>query len=630
MMASASSVTSDGAPVGARSGSGSGSLEDVDVGADMEAGDGVQLLGGRVESPSAGMPSSAASAAAAATRRSGAFSRLAIGHAPRGIRDAYFLVLFVAANAVVFIIAGAVGEGPSGNVWLVDTDQDESGAVESTKDLFFVGAILAACIAMSWVVMVSLPHVRHRLLHVSQVLAGSAMFFNAFILLLASPSRYVLACVILATIAADTLWVIRARASGRVKFAEVLLDVVLGALRTVPAASSVMIGCLVVNTVYTLMWGQLFVGVMRTGGNASLGGDVMLFVILAVMLRWTTQVLKGIVRVAVSGSIAEWLKLRARESARGHAGAAEEGRVVGGGAGTVIDDDDAAAAPGTPGGASAAVGGGGGDGGTAGGGGGGGGNSGGAMGAAATAGGATASGAVLSASASEVMHAADARAAGLSQLSSRSRAAVSATAMKLVWSAVTVQLGSICAGALAGAFTPVLWGILRASRRAERSTSVRVSRAAVGFSRWIEAWMRVSHKYAHVQVAEQGKPWFVAARDTWDAFGARGVEAVVQEDASDRLLLFGCYLGGAVLALIMGVTVHANVRSWVLVGFVVFWFGFSAVSLALTPIEAAVSALIVCFAEKPRLLSQMHPIIFHRLTRVSEVRHFQRFHHDSL
>lgn len=58
--------------------------------------------------------------------------------------------------------------------------------------------------------------------------------------------------------------------------------------------------------------------------------------------------------------------------------------------------------------------------------------------------------------------------------------------------------------------------------------------------------------------------------------------------------------------------------------FVAFWFGFAAASLALTPVETVVTSLFVSFANFPESLSQRHPIIYHRLCRISEVRHYQR------
>jgi len=67
-----------------------------------------------------------------------------------------------------------------------------------------------------------------------------------------------------------------------------------------------------------------------------------------------------------------------------------------------------------------------------------------------------------------------------------------------------------------------------------------------------------------------------------------------------------------------------GVFAWTFVLFLVFWVGFAATSLALTAIETVIMSLFVSFAHMPESLSQKHPIIYHRLCRISEVRHLQR------
>ena len=52
----------------------------------------------------------------------------------------------------------------------------------------------------------------------------------------------------------------------------------------------------------------------------------------------------------------------------------------------------------------------------------------------------------------------------------------------------------------------------------------------------------------------------------------RGVEGVVYDDCTDRLMLFSCYVGGALMALIMTLTSDTSERNWVLIGMVVFWY----------------------------------------------------------
>ena len=71
-----------------------------------------------------------------------------------------------------------------------------------------------------------------------------------------------------------------------------------------------------------------------------------------------------------------------------------------------------------------------------------------------------------------------------------------------------------------------------------------------------------------------------------------------------------------------------SVHAWTFVLFISFWFGVAATSLSLTAVETVVTSLFVSFAYFPESLSQRHPIIYHRLCRISEVRHFQRHNQE--
>jgi hypothetical protein len=69
-------------------------------------------------------------------------------------------------------------------------------------------------------------------------------------------------------------------------------------------------------------------------------------------------------------------------------------------------------------------------------------------------------------------------------------------------------------GALVGVCSPVLWALLRASRRCERSRNRRAYALATHFSSLIDSLLRISHKYGYTTVATKGLSWFSAARDT--------------------------------------------------------------------------------------------------------------------
>jgi len=51
-------------------------------------------------------------------------------------------------------------------------------------------------------------------------------------------------------------------------------------------------------------------------------------------------------------------------------------------------------------------------------------------------------------------------------------------------------------------------------------------------------------------------------------------------------------------------------------------FGYILMVTVLEPLLATVNAAYICFAETPASVSQTFPLIFHRLSRIAEVRNF--------
>ena len=69
-------------------------------------------------------------------------------------------------------------------------------------------------------------------------------------------------------------------------------------------------------------------------------------------------------------------------------------------------------------------------------------------------------------------------------------------------------------GALVGVFSPVLWALLRASRRCERVQSRRMRALAARLSLYVDTVLRNSHKYGYAMVAFKASSWFASTRAT--------------------------------------------------------------------------------------------------------------------
>jgi uncharacterized membrane protein YgcG len=132
--------------------------------------------------------------------------------------------------------------------------------------------------------------------------------------------------------------------------------------------------------------------------------------------------------------------------------------------------------------------------------------------------------------------------------------------------------------------------------------------------------LRAGHKYTFVPLVVHGRRWGVTAQRLWAVFARRGVDGVIDDDVTDRLLAFGGAVGGGTLLLLLVDTLPSPYLSaWLLMALVVFVVGWQQVSLPLVPIEAAVSTALVSFVEAPEVLAVAHPLIYHRYHRLAEL-----------
>lgn len=265
--------------------------------------------------------------------------------------------------------------------------------------------------------------------------------------------------------------------------------------------------------------------------------------------------------------------------------------------------------------------------------------------------------------------------------------------------ALSFLFGAIAAGSLVGFANPVFWAVRRAARRAKRvaaaatlqngggvtsagrgsagagtgggsseyshgSFAAVVQSASAGLARrsdrcgaffrafwrlsaiasariytWSDRYLQISHKYAYPVVAGQGRGWFKASKAVWRAFSRSGVDALIDDDVTDRLLLAGGYVGGILLTLMLGFSIAGQERIvdenttsgideefgstpawvWLSAALAVFAIGFTSVTLPLTLLESSVSTLFVTFARLPQAIAVLHPVVAHRWARLVEV-----------
>lgn len=485
------------------------------------------------------------------------------GGGRRRCRDVVFLWAWVAQFIVILLVGFVVASGGSHYTWLGGRK-----GVAIVRGWFIAAAIVGWALGLLVLALLTVPWVHIDILRWSHPLYA-LLFVVMSIVLFAEGTHWFLGVLMVLLVLVDTAWIVRAR--DRLGFVTVLFDVAAKVLRTganddessgssggssssggggdggagsggsglggVGAGSRrrlqhIIIGITGVQALFLVLWAFIAANVMRTGTGRI--ADAVLMGTMLFSLRWTTTVLKGVLRITVSGTV--MLDLLATGSQAAADAEDDEDEEFGLAVGDDDEgtDDEAAPLAGRGGSGSGA-------------------------GAGAGAGAGSASGSSGGGGGSN--H------GGLVPLDFAKQA-------------LTTSLGSVCAGALVGSVSPLLWALLYALRRLEHGPVC--GRTAGTMASAVQSFLMLSHKYAypevrvaatcaggcpcacvcmHVdallrgslcknQVALHGTPWFRAARETWKAFDNRGLEAVVDDDCSDRILLFVCYVAGGAFALV--------------------------------------------------------------------------------
>ena len=108
----------------------------------------------------------------------------------------------------------------------------------------------------------------------------------------------------------------------------------------------------------------------------------------------------------------------------------------------------------------------------------------------------------------------------------------------------------------------------------------------------------------------------------------QGVESIIHDDITTHLCSSVCHLASGLLAMFFGMVVVTHRNSFASnplddvslleILFVSYMLCHTMLFTALEPLRSAIKAVYVCFAEHPLSLSQAFPLIYQRLSRISE------------
>ena len=218
------------------------------------------------------------------------------------------------------------------------------------------------------------------------------------------------------------------------------------------------------------------------------------------------------------------------------------------------------------------------------------------------------------------------------------RDARSSTVSQLLKSGLTVSFGSVAKCGLLGGFAQFVWSQIRKIDHARatfggmRVMPVRDVEGIVPRTmKWINCiardFVRTHSDMAMSYVADYQMSYTRAAREVAILLDEAGVEPIIHDDISTHI---SACVGGSVSGIIIlftgAVLVHQRDRndpgipdSAVALDMVIaFFFCYTLIFTAMEPLRASIKAVYVCFAQHPEALSHAFPLIFRRLSRMSQ------------
>ncbi len=227
------------------------------------------------------------------------------------------------------------------------------------------------------------------------------------------------------------------------------------------------------------------------------------------------------------------------------------------------------------------------------------------------------------------------------------RDARSSTVRQLLKSGLTVSFGSVAKCGLLGGLAQFVWSQIRKIDHARvtlggmRAMSIRgterdnLDSDGEGLYHQImkvvntiaRNFVRTHSDMAMSYVADYQMSYTRAAREVAMLLDEAGVEPIIHDDISTHIsACVGGSVSGAIILFTGSVLVHQRNRndpdvadSAVALDMVIaFFFCYTLIFTVMEPLRASIKAVYVCFAQHPEALSQAFPLIFHRLSRMSQ------------
>ncbi|KAF8335887.1 plasma-membrane choline transporter-domain-containing protein [Cantharellus anzutake] len=187
--------------------------------------------------------------------------------------------------------------------------------------------------------------------------------------------------------------------------------------------------------------------------------------------------------------------------------------------------------------------------------------------------------------------------------------------------ACSYSLGSIAFGSLIVTLLDILRLVLQTIRNTANAEGHPVeaclAACAECFVGCVEALVEYFNRYAYIQIALYGKPYMVAAKDTWRVFQDRGIDALINDSIIGITMMWGAYGVGILSGIFSYIYLRYTKPSYnsdgqytPVVMFFAFIIGVQCCLTTISAIEAGVSTIFVGLGEDPAVLATRAPELF--------------------
>jgi len=177
--------------------------------------------------------------------------------------------------------------------------------------------------------------------------------------------------------------------------------------------------------------------------------------------------------------------------------------------------------------------------------------------------------------------------------------------------ATTTSFGSVCLGSLLIAIIQALRNMVRNSRNSRSFMAIILACLLA----CIENLIHFFNKYAFTQVAIYGKTFCQAAKDTFNLLKERGVDAIVNNVLTGKVMGMMIFISAIICGLCGGIWGYydndlKDTYLFILTGIFGFLIGMVLVGQVLFVIDSGITTIFVCFAEEPQALNSTKPALY--------------------